>query len=126
MTKYYNKTNYKSLRQYLRNNSTHAEILLWKRLKNKQLCGYKFRRQYGVGNYIIDFYCPKLKLAIELDGSVHDSIDAIEYDKYRQIYLEAFKIDFIRFKNRNIISNMPVVLNELIDKIKSIEKSIDG
>ncbi len=61
----------KNFRQYLRNNVTETEVILWSRLKGKQLLGYKIRRQYGVGKYAIDFYCPQLKLGIEIDGESH-------------------------------------------------------
>lgn len=63
------KTN-KKTRKFLRKNMTKTECVLWKELKRKKI-GFKFRRQFGVGPYIIDFYCPQLKFAIELDGDVH-------------------------------------------------------
>lgn len=66
------------LSRNLRNNSTLAEAVLWKYLQNKQAFGYRFRRQKVIGKYIVDFYCPKLKLVIEIDGSSHDY--KYEYD----------------------------------------------
>ena len=122
MTKYYNKQEQKSVRKHLRKNCTYAENLLWQRLKSKRMCGYKFRRQYSVGSYIIDFYCPKLKLAVEIDGSIHDSPDAHEYDRYRQKYLEGFNITFVRFRNRDVILRMRKVLESLTVCIKDLER----
>jgi len=63
MAKVYNAANRKQLRQQLRNNPTQAEILMWSKLRHSALGGFKFRRQAGVGNYVIDFYCPTLQLA---------------------------------------------------------------
>ena len=77
MGKIHNNKNQKSRRKNLRNNMTKAEIILWSKLKGKQL-GYKFRRQHGIGKYIIDFYCPKLKLIIEVDGDVHGFYNQIK------------------------------------------------
>ena len=84
MTGIFNKKEHIKKRQYLRNNMTKAEIVLWSRLKGKQLNGWKFRRQCGINNYIVDFYCPELKFAIEIDGDVHAYSSRIVYDKQRQ------------------------------------------
>ena len=73
MTKLYNRTCEKNKRKILRSNMPKAELILWSRLKNKRLNEYKFRRQYSVAQFVIDFYCPKLKLAIEVDGDSHFS-----------------------------------------------------
>jgi len=72
MTKHFNRSNKVESRKFLRNHPTYTEFLMWKQLKSKRLCGYKFRRQYSVDKYVIDFYCPKLKLAIEVDGISHE------------------------------------------------------
>jgi very-short-patch-repair endonuclease len=71
MTKVYNRIDEKIKRRMLRGNMPQAEIILWSKLKNKGFKGYKFRRQYSVGKFVIDFYCPRLKLAIEVDGKSH-------------------------------------------------------
>jgi very-short-patch-repair endonuclease len=99
MTIHFNNLNYKDSRKYLRNHPTFTEHLLWKHLKSKQLCGYKFRRQYSVDKYILDFYCPKLKLAIEVDGITHENAKKREYDYKRQLYIESFGIKLIRFSD---------------------------
>lgn len=97
-------------RKELRNNSTSQEKLLWKQLQGKKL-GHKFIRQYSVDNYVVDFYCPKKQLAIELDGGIHAK--TTEYDKHRTSYLEAFSIKVIRFKNSEIDSDIQSVLNKI-------------
>ncbi len=74
-------------------------------LRNRRTKGAKFRRQYSVDQYIIDFYSPQYKLAIEIDGSIHDATDHILYDLERQKYLEYYGIKFIRIKNEEIFKN---------------------
>ena len=111
--KIYNRNYLKSRRKELRNNSTKAEIILWKYLKGSQLEGRKFRRQQSIGNYIVDFYCPKERLVIELDGEVHFNKDAIEYDKLRTEYLESKFIKVIRFENKEVIYNIEKVLKTI-------------
>ncbi|MCJ7465877.1 MAG: endonuclease domain-containing protein, partial [Maribacter sp.] len=75
-------------RKNLRNNPTKSESVLWKALQKKQLEGRKFRRQHGLGNYIVDFYCPEEKLVVELDGQIHDNLVNQEYDAKRTKWLE--------------------------------------
>lgn len=111
----YNKLESKSLRKYLRKNSTQAELLLWEELRNKKLLDSKFKRQFGVDKYVLDFYCPQAKLAIELDGELHLEKDALEYDKIRTSFLNSIGIKVIRFKNKDLFEKMPIV----IEKIKS-------
>ena len=109
MTVFYNKKALTERRRELRQNSTPAEKLLWKLLRNSKL-GYKFRRQYSVSGYVIDFYCPKLKIAIELLGSVHQTQSAKLYDKYRENYLSAGGIKIIKFWNSQITNNPNVAI----------------
>ena len=87
MTQLFNRFSEKLKRRHLRNHMTHAEIALWTELKAKKL-GVKFRRQYSVGAYVLDFHCPERNLAIEVDGISHDSNEAKEYDHDRQMYIE--------------------------------------
>lgn len=87
MTEIFNKKEYVKKRQHLRKRMTRAEILLWSKLKGKQLLSLKFRRQYGV-----DFYCTEIKLAIEVDGDVHGYNSRVLYDKQRQKNIEALGI----------------------------------
>jgi len=99
----------KNRRKELRNNATEAEKTLWIRLRKNQL-GYKFTRQYSAGPYILDFYCPRYRLAIELDGGVHSNLDSKIYDKEREEYLKAHNIRTVRFWNSEVNSNIGKVL----------------
>jgi very-short-patch-repair endonuclease len=104
---------YKQRRQQLRNNSTNAEQLLWKQLKGSRFLNLKFRRQQGFGRYIVDFYCPDYKLAIEIDGDSHFNDDSQEYDTIRTEYLSAQGVNVIRFTNTDIYKNINGVLQSL-------------
>ncbi len=96
----------------LRENLTHAEILLWSYLKHKPL-GYKFRRQHPISIYIADFYCHSLKLIIEIDGKIHTDIDIQKRDRERQKYLESEGISFMRFTNENVEKHLDDVIMEI-------------
>ena len=109
----YNK-DLKQLSRNLRNNSTLSEVLLWQELRAGQLLGYKFNRQKPLGNYIVDFYCKKLNLVIEIDGESHYHDLAPIKDQERQNILEQFRLTFLRFDDRDVKKNMPFVLNEII------------
>lgn len=95
-----------------------SEIILWSYLKRKQLNGYKFRRQYSIGNYVVDFYCPKLKLVIEIDGDSHFTLDAIKYDNTRTNFIKSVGIRIIRFTNLDIKYNIEQVLLEIIKTLR--------
>ena len=105
--------------RYLRNNSTLSEILLWKEIKNKAL-GVEFKRQVPILDYIVDFYCQELKLAVEVDGHIHD-FRYVE-DKVRQEQIEQWGITFIRFSNEDIKTNMFSVVLSLESKIDELKK----
>ena len=105
-------------RKRLRNNSTSAEAELWKLLKNKQLDGRKFRRQHGIGKYIVDFYCSKEKLIIELDGNPHGEYYMIEKDTIRDQYLERLGLKILRFENRLVFQHPEYVLDEIRKSFK--------
>ena len=121
MTKSFNKSSYKDSRKYLRNHPTFTEKLLWLHLRNKQLCGFKFRRQYSVDKYILDFYCPELKLAIEVDGITHESKEQEKYDRARQNYIEKFGIKFIRITDEEVLSNLDEVLEKIEQRVKCLD-----
>ena len=93
---------------------TEAEIFLWSKIKGKQLNGLKFRRQCGINNYVVDFYCPELKLAIEIDGDVHGYYSQIVSDKQRQRAIEDLGIKVLRYTNNDIIRNIDSVLQDII------------
>jgi len=104
------------LSESLRKTETYPEHVLWNVLKNKQFLGLKFRRQHAINRFVVDFYCHKLKLVIEVDGSVHDNEDVKIRDKERESELESYGLKIIRFSNKDITHNLSVVLKE-IEKI---------
>ena len=95
----------------LRKNSTLSEVLLWNRIKAKQLKGYQFLRQKPLDNYIVDFFCKRLNLVIEIDGDTH--IDNEASDKNRQMKLESTGISFLRFSDNEVKSNLDGVLQTI-------------
>ena len=113
MTQFFNKSTEKAKRRRLRSDSPTAETTIWTSLRRKNIVGYRFRRQYSVGPYVIDFYCPALKLAVEIDGDSHFIGDAVEDDKQRQAFIESFGIRFLRFTNRDIYDNLEGVLEAI-------------
>lgn len=120
MTKHFNKKKETEKRRLLRKQQTFTEKILWLHLRKRQALGYKFRRQYSVDHFVIDFYCPELKLAVELDGDVHDIPDQKEYDKARQKYLEEFGITFIRIKNDEFLGNPNKTFGRIEEEIKRL------
>ena len=97
--------------QKLRKNLTPAETLLWEALRNKQLEGLRFRTQHPVGNFILDFYCPSCKLAVEVDGLVHGY--QTDYDDARTAKLVEYGYKLLRFTNEQVMNNLPKVLAEI-------------
>jgi very-short-patch-repair endonuclease len=95
---------------------------MWSRLKRKRLLGYKFRRQYSVGSYVIDFYCPELKLAIEIDGTSHFKEGAEYFDSNRQESIEQLGIKFLRFNNKEVYKNLTGILEVIVDTVRTIGK----
>lgn len=108
--------NTKQNRRELRKNMPKAELLLWAKLKNKQ-CGHKFRRQFGFGNFIVDFYCPAARLAIEIDGDSHFNASAEMYDNQRQKLIESLGIKFLRFTNCDIYNSMEGVVAKILEHL---------
>ncbi|MDO8444056.1 MAG: endonuclease domain-containing protein [bacterium] len=117
MEKYrpYNNPVIKQTRQRLRRNLPSPEQILWSKLKNKQLDGFKFRRQYGIDNYIVDFYCPSCRLAIEVDGNSHYTKKGRDEDILRDKNLNLHGIQVLRFTNEEINHNCAGVLAKLVD-----------
>ena len=103
----------------LRRNSTETEKILWHYLRNRKFFGYKFRRQFTIGNYITDFICLEKKLVIELDGSEHLKAETIQYDKKRTEFLNKRGFKVVRFYNNDILNNIDSVLNCLYQELVS-------
>jgi very-short-patch-repair endonuclease len=102
----FNRKSIKTFRSSLRNRSTSVEAALWNILKSRNIDGRKFRRQYSIDNYIVDFCCPSEKLVIELDGAPHSEYHRIQEDENRDKYIESLGFTVIRFENR-VVFNEP-------------------
>ncbi len=105
----------KKYAQELRKNSTLAEVLLWKRLRGKQLLNYTFLRQRPINDYIVDFYCPELKLIIEIDGWSHDF--KIDHDQTRQECLEELGLNVLRFQDHEVKNDIEIIIQRIVDWI---------
>lgn len=103
----------RTFRKELRNHLTPAEAKLWTYLQRSQLGKRKFRRQHSVGFYILDFYCPAERLAIELDGAAHDSEEAQARDHERDLFLTYCRIKVLRFENQRVFLQPEAVLAEI-------------
>jgi len=109
----------KTKAQILRQNQTEAEKQLWRQLRNRSLEGYKFRRQFTIEPYIVDFLCFSHNLIVELDGGHHNEVNQVIYDKKRSNYLEARGFVILRFWNNQVLGEMKTVLNEILLALKS-------
>ena len=98
----------------LRKTRTNAEKLLWYKLRARQCLGYKFRRQFPIQNYILDFYCPEKKLAIELDGGQHNDSRQKNYDRERTSVLKKHKMILLRFWDNDVLKNINGILEEIL------------
>lgn len=116
MTILYNKSKNLSKRIFLRRNQTKEESVLWDKLRRNQL-GFKFKRQFSVGPYVLDFYCPQKKLCIELDGFQH--IEDKDYDKERSNCLSVLGIKVIRFWNNEINASIDLVIEKIVFEINN-------
>jgi very-short-patch-repair endonuclease len=113
----YNRPLLKARRQELRKSQTDAEKFLWSRLKGNQFFGLRFFRQYSVGFFILDFYCPARRLCLEIDGGQHALAEGKEYDKERSNYLRQQEIKVLRFWNNEVIKNMEGVLERIREEL---------
>lgn len=102
MTRLYNRRLLLDARRHLRTHGTPAEAALWRLLQRRRLGGRKFRRQFSVGPYVLDFYCPAERLAVELDGAAHDAPAQRAYDEARTRWLGTADIRMLRFENRAV------------------------
>ena len=110
MNEFFSRESETEKRRMLRGSMPEAEVILWSRLKGRQLLGCKFRRQYSVGSFVIDFYSVEVKLGIEVDGDSHFQPGAREYDRQRQQFLESFGIKIVRVLNVEVKENLDGVL----------------
>ncbi len=122
----YNLHRRKNIRRYLRNHATQTEVLLWQRLRRHQVLNAKFRRQAGIRNYTVDFYCPELKFAIEIDGSPHAMVARRQADAYRQQQLEAWGIQVLRFSANQVLDEIDQVIERISGCIKILRLQSAG
>jgi very-short-patch-repair endonuclease len=119
----YNK-NLKEFTRDLRSHSTLSEILLWQKLRASQCRGYAFNRQKLLGNYIVDFYCRKMNLVIEVDGNSHFFEESVVEDLERQKVIERMGVHFLRFSDLEVKRSLPSVLVEIGYFIDDFEEKI--
>ena len=118
MSQTHNIPQLKTYRRQLRNNMTAAEVALWIMLRKRQLNGERFLRQHSIGHFIVDFYCPKYKLAVELDGDGHFDEAQAQYDIRRTEYLNSLGVTVIRFENCEVFDFSQRVLDEIAKYLK--------
>lgn len=116
MTEIFNKKETKNYRRLLRAQPISAERKLWRRLRRKQL-NFRILRQFGIGKYIVDFYCPLKKLVIEIDGATHGTNKEIEKDRIREDYLKGLGLKIKRYTNRDIFDNLGLVVTDIYEEL---------
>ena len=102
----------------LRKSMTPAEKVLWEKLRNRQVKGFRFRRQHPIKDFIVDFFCYDAMLVIEVDGSVHDEINQSERDEQRNLILKRLGIKEVRFSNQEVINNTDPVIRKIEEELK--------
>jgi len=108
------------LAKELRKNETEAERILWSKLSKNQIIGLQFRRQHPINIFIADFYCPKLKLVIEIDGSIHEISEYQDHDSGRSEFMNDFGITVIRFTNEQILNDLNGTVNQIECEVKKL------
>ena len=119
MTQFFNQTTEKEKRRNLRKNMPKAEAIVWSRLRGKEILGCKFRRQYSIGPYVVDFYCPALKLAVEIDGDSHFQEGTKDRDRSKEAFIESFGIQFLRFTNAEVYGDLESVLVAIAQRVQA-------
>src|SRR3989338_7288351 len=122
--RYGNKASLIGKRRELRRGQTKAEWELWKMLRARQL-GVRFRRQYNIDYYIVDFYCHELKLIIELDGWVHGEDEQRKHDATRELYLKKQGYHIIRYRNEQIKYEFNAVMDDIVSRITLLQRTKD-
>ena len=118
-----NNPTHKNRRRDLRTHGTAAEAVLWKRLQKRQILGKRFRRQFGIGPYIVDFYCPECGVIVELDGEVHSSIERAACDFEREEYLCELGMKIVRFRNKVIFENIDAAVENIIRAVEEASRN---
>ena len=116
MRQFFTRSSETEKRKKLRNELSRAEAVLWREIRGEKLAGYKFRRQHSVGPFVMDFYCPERKLAVEVDGDSHFLEGKELYDKEREEYINSFGIKILRFTNSEVFKS----LESVVEKIREL------
>lgn len=109
----------KNLARNLRKSMTDAEILVWSKIRRKQINGMQFYRQKTIGNYIVDFYCPRGKLVVEIDGGQHYESQGARKDRERDCHLQMIGLSVLRFSDLDVLRNINGVLEEIHNYLDS-------
>ena len=120
----YNRLEQKGYRQHLRTHGTRAEVVLWLCLKGHQVRGCKFRRQYGIRMFVVDFFCPELNLAIEVDGFTHENARQQQRDANRQRLIESYGVHFLRFTDEEVLTNAEAVVQAIEAEINQLRGAL--
>lgn len=115
-----NKKSLKLIRKALRNNATPAECILWRGLQRSQVEGIKFRRQHSIGQFVMDFYSPSLRLGIELDGEVHNDMIIHQRDEEKEAFLRDNGITLLRFPNELVYNHFDYIKERIIEAKNNI------
>lgn len=121
MTEIFNRRAMKERRQMLRRNMSEAERILWSKLRRKQVNELRFRRQYSVSAFVLDFYCPEIRLDVEVDGDSHNRIAAREYDHDRDEQLKSLEITLLRFTNEEVNNRLEYVVHRIKETAASLK-----
>ncbi|HPP08537.1 MAG TPA: endonuclease domain-containing protein [bacterium] len=108
----------KKFSRTLRQEMTDAERLFWSKVRMKQLNGYQFYRQRPIGEYVVDFYCPRAKLIIEIDGGQHYEDDGRRKDEMRDKFLSGIGLKILRFSDRDVIENIEGVVEHVLENLE--------
>lgn len=119
MTKLFNRDRSRLTRRTLRQQMPQPERLLWYRLRDRRFSQFKFRRQFSIDRYVVDFFCPQANLVIELDGDSHFTEEAEQYDHIRNNYMQSLGLTVLRFTNREIQENLGGVLETISTQLKT-------
>jgi len=124
MTEIFNKKSELEKLRLLRKNTTEAEKRVWIYLRRRQTCNERFLRQFSINQFVLDFYCPRLRLAIEIDGCVHFADDdIIQYDIERQKFIETLSIQFLRFRNDDVFGDLDGIMKCIEIKVKELQST---
>ncbi len=122
MTNLFNKKSQIKKRKLLRKNATFPEQILWQEIRNRKINSLKFKRQFSIGRYVVDFYSPEIRLVIEIDGGYHIKEEVKKYDLDRQKSLELLGLRCLRFTNKEIKENISHVLEKITSFTLSLRR----